>query len=153
DHPHHVQPVERGREDVEEQTRRRPGPVQRRGIDEGVVQPVAGREQYEVVVAGRAIAEVYGVPVEARDVATKAQIALPEVAEDESGDDGMRLVDLVVRRGEAELYRVARECTQDSGVDELLDGPRQRAALVEGVAGPAEQVAGHEVIAPAHAHI
>ena len=69
DHAHHVQPVERRREDVEEQAwARSPRQLRRIARDERVVERVAGGEQHHVVLAARAVAEVHGAAVEPIDV-------------------------------------------------------------------------------------
>lgn len=153
DHAHHVQPVERRREDVEVQARRPPCPIEVGARDERVVQRVARREEHQVVLAGRAVAEAHGTSVEPVDVGANAQVALTEVVEDHGVHDGMRLVQLVVGLREAEPHRVAGERAQHALVHELLDGRGQGAALVEGVGGPAEQVPRHEVVPATHAHL
>src|SRR5690606_16468725 len=106
-----------------------------------------------VVFTRTTVAEVHSVAVEAVDVGTNAQVALTEMPQNLSVDDWVRLVNLVVGLGESEPHGVAREGLQNPLVDKLFDWPGQWPALVQGVAGSAEYVARHEVVATPDAHI
>jgi hypothetical protein len=73
--------------------------------------------------------------------------------QDECVDDGVRLVDPIVGFREPEPHRVSGERPEQPLVHELLDAPRHRPPLVEGIARAAEEVPRNEVVPTAYAHV
>ena len=111
------------------------------------------RGQPSVVLTRGSVTKVHRGSVEPINVGTNARVALTQVVENQGVNDGMRLVDLVFRLRKPEAHRVAGERLQNALINELFDLRGQRTALIEGVGRAAKQVARHEVVAAAYAHV